>query len=70
MLRPSADISKIIPTVDLCPRLPVMLGQPFRDNYSERPAIQSAIQNVTTYTTCRRGQRSTVGIVFDIATFK
>ena len=31
------------------------------------PAIQSAIQNVTTYTAGRRGQKGAVGIIFDIA---
>ena len=35
-------------------------------SHSERPAIQSAIQNVTTHTTSRRGQRSTLEIIFDI----
>ena len=34
-------------------------------SYSE-PAIQSAIQYVTTYTTGRRGQKGAAGIIFDI----
>ena len=56
----------MMPTAPFCPRLPVTPGQPFRASYSARPAIQSAIQNVTTYTTCRRGQKGAVGIIFDI----
>ena len=56
----------MIPSVDLCPRLLVTPGQPFRDSRSERPAIQSDIHNVTTYTTSRRGQTFTLEIIFDI----
>jgi hypothetical protein len=56
----------MIPSVDHCPRLSVTPDQPFRDSHLERPAIQSAIQNVITYTTGRPGQRSTLGIIFDI----
>ena len=56
----------MINTASFCPRRPVTPGQPFRASHSERPAIQSAIQNVTTYTKGRRGQKDAVGIIFDI----